>query len=253
MPRLPALAWRPLFDAVFEMNSAATHADFVTAVSSGLHRLVRADTCTFQLLDRERARLRLKMIPDDAFNAAEIAYYTTHAKDMPLVAHWDRTGDTRAVRISDVIGPRAWRRHPHYLNTIKRQGLVHVLALPINVTPTVVAAIAFNRRRPDFTLHDRALLDAFAPHFLLAYARQKDPWRIDDHPVPPDPAETLTARERDVLYWVTEGKQNREIATILGRSLATVQEHVANILRKLHVENRHALTVYALRNRASRR
>ena len=46
---------------------------------------------------------------------------------------------------------------------------------------------------------------------------------------------------------MTEGKQNREIATILGRSLQTVQEHVGNLLRKLDQENRHAATVFALR------
>ena len=57
----------------------------------------------------------------------------------------------------------------------------------------------------------------------------------------------LTPREADVLFWMTEGKQNREIATILGRSLQTVQEHVGNLLRKLDQENRHAATVFALR------
>ena len=163
MQRLSSQVLRPLFDAVFEMNSAANHADFVTAVSSGLHRLVRADTCTFQLFDRANERLRLKMIPDDAFNAEEIAYYSTHAATMPLVAHWDRTGDRRAARMSDVITLREWRKHPHYLNTIRRQGLMRCLALPININSTVVAAIAFNRRRPDFTKQDCALLDAFLP------------------------------------------------------------------------------------------
>ena len=46
---------------------------------------------------------------------------------------------------------------------------------------------------------------------------------------------------------MTEGKQNREISVILGRSLSTIQEHVANILVKLNQENRHAATVFALR------
>jgi len=46
---------------------------------------------------------------------------------------------------------------------------------------------------------------------------------------------------------MVEGKQNREIASILGISLATVQKHVAQIVRKLHAENRHAATVMALR------
>ncbi len=34
---------------------------------------------------------------------------------------------------------------------------------------------------------------------------------------------------------------------ILEISLATVQKHVAHIIRKLHAENRHAATVMALR------
>jgi len=45
---------------------------------------------------------------------------------------------------------------------------------------------------------------------------------------------------------MTEGKQNREIATILGIQLGTVQEYVAKILTKLEQENRHATTVFAI-------
>jgi DNA-binding NarL/FixJ family response regulator len=47
---------------------------------------------------------------------------------------------------------------------------------------------------------------------------------------------------------MTEGKQNPEIAIILGLSLGTVQEHVGNLVRKLGQENRHAATVFALRS-----
>lgn len=60
----------------------------------------------------------------------------------------------------------------------------------------------------------------------------------------------LTVREADVLFWMTEGKQNPEIAIILGLSLGTVQEHVGNLVRKLGQENRHAATVHALRSLA---
>jgi DNA-binding NarL/FixJ family response regulator len=38
------------------------------------------------------------------------------------------------------------------------------------------------------------------------------------------------------------------LIVISGRSLSTVQEHVANILEKLRQENRHAATVFALRS-----
>ena len=50
----------------------------------------------------------------------------------------------------------------------------------------------------------------------------------------------LTARERETLHWITEGKRDREIACILGVSLRTAEHHVASVLQKLSVETRTA-------------
>lgn len=50
----------------------------------------------------------------------------------------------------------------------------------------------------------------------------------------------LTPRECEVMWWVSEGKRNREIAVILGLSSRTVEEHVAHIFRKLQVKTRTA-------------
>lgn len=48
----------------------------------------------------------------------------------------------------------------------------------------------------------------------------------------------LTAREEEIIKWVSEGKTNDEIATILGISSFTVKNHVQRIFRKLDVTNR---------------
>ena len=50
----------------------------------------------------------------------------------------------------------------------------------------------------------------------------------------------LTAREREVLHWVAEGKRDSEIAVILGVSVRTIEQHVRVCLRKLGVETRAA-------------
>jgi len=50
----------------------------------------------------------------------------------------------------------------------------------------------------------------------------------------------LTAREREILAWLAQGKRDGEIASILGVAPATVSKHVENLLRKLHVETRAA-------------
>ena len=56
----------------------------------------------------------------------------------------------------------------------------------------------------------------------------------------------LTAREAEVLYWVIQGKINRDIADILGASPATVKKHLERIHAKLGVETRTAAAAMAL-------
>ena len=57
----------------------------------------------------------------------------------------------------------------------------------------------------------------------------------------------LTARETSILQLVTEGKTNKEIASILFISENTVKIHLRNILEKLHLQNRIQAAVYAVR------
>lgn len=57
----------------------------------------------------------------------------------------------------------------------------------------------------------------------------------------------LTRREAEVLKWVAQGKQNSEIASILGIRTATVRKHVEHILDKLKCETRGAAGLLALR------
>jgi DNA-binding response OmpR family regulator/DNA-binding CsgD family transcriptional regulator len=56
----------------------------------------------------------------------------------------------------------------------------------------------------------------------------------------------LTAREAEVLYWMTEGKTNPEIAIILDSSINTVKKHANNLFAKLGVETRTAAARAAL-------
>lgn len=48
----------------------------------------------------------------------------------------------------------------------------------------------------------------------------------------------ISQREAEILYWISEGKQNKEIAACLNISLFTVQKHTKNIYRKLQVHNK---------------
>jgi DNA-binding NarL/FixJ family response regulator len=65
----------------------------------------------------------------------------------------------------------------------------------------------------------------------------------------PNPAETLSEREMQVLDLMSEGYNNADIAARLFISQNTVKNHVASILTKLGADNRVQAVVQAVRGR----
>jgi DNA-binding CsgD family transcriptional regulator len=64
----------------------------------------------------------------------------------------------------------------------------------------------------------------------------------------PEPGQRLTARERETVQLLAEGKTNKEIADTLGISVRTSEHHRAAILRKLKLHSVADLVRYAIRN-----
>ena len=62
-----------------------------------------------------------------------------------------------------------------------------------------------------------------------------------------DPYDELTARERQVLHLVAEGKTNRRIAEELDLAVKTVDTHRASLMRKLNIHDQTSLVKYAIR------
>jgi len=61
--------------------------------------------------------------------------------------------------------------------------------------------------------------------------------------------ESLSAREKEVLEFITKGLTNKEIGNKLGISENTVKNHLKNILEKLHLENRVQAAAFALQKK----
>ena len=57
----------------------------------------------------------------------------------------------------------------------------------------------------------------------------------------------LTAREAEVLYWLSCGKSNRDIAEILGISLRTADKHLEHVYAKIGVESRSGAAAASVR------
>jgi DNA-binding NarL/FixJ family response regulator len=58
----------------------------------------------------------------------------------------------------------------------------------------------------------------------------------------------LTAREREIVQLLAEGKSNKEVAGVLGISVRTAETHRANIMLKLDLHSIVELVHFAVRN-----
>jgi len=58
----------------------------------------------------------------------------------------------------------------------------------------------------------------------------------------------VTPRERDVVRLIAEGKTSKEIGTILGISVKTVETHRSNLMRKLRLHSVSETVRYAIRH-----
>jgi two-component system, NarL family, response regulator NreC len=73
------------------------------------------------------------------------------------------------------------------------------------------------------------------------YMRQLEQKHVEDT------YELLTAREREILQLVAEGKANKEVAAMLNLSVYTIETHRTHILQKLNLHTVPELILYAVR------
>jgi DNA-binding NarL/FixJ family response regulator len=59
----------------------------------------------------------------------------------------------------------------------------------------------------------------------------------------------LTAREREIVQLLAEGRSNKAVSAVLGISVKTIETHRAAIMRKLGIGSIAELVRYAIRNK----
>lgn len=61
------------------------------------------------------------------------------------------------------------------------------------------------------------------------------------------PADPLSARERQVLQLIAEGKSTKDVASLLGISVKTAESHRSRLMQKLDIHETASLVRYAVR------
>jgi len=91
-----------------------------------------------------------------------------------------------------------------------------------------------------------AAVDALRQHKHYFSTRVSNAVDSPDHPH--SGRSRLTAREREILQLLAEGKSNKEVASLLGIAVNTAEAHRANIMLKLDFHSLAELVLYAIRN-----
>ena len=94
----------------------------------------------------------------------------------------------------------------------------------------------------------RAVRSVHDGHTVLAPEAAGTLVRTRNRPTAVGGLDALTAREREVLAQIAEGRSNREIARLLNMSEKTVKTHVSSVLAKLGVADRTQAALHAVRN-----
>lgn len=92
--------------------------------------------------------------------------------------------------------------------------------------------------------HRRSFFTPKAAEMVLNGFRKRD---IEPN-ANPGVRSRLTAREREIVQLLAEGKSSKEVAVALGISVKTAETHRANIMRKLDIHSVSELVRYAVKN-----
>ena len=145
----------------------------------------------------------------------------------------------------DVISAREWQLNPFRAEVNDPLGFTHVVSFQIDEgeasRDTIFMPVLarsdrkFSEQEIDWLNLTRVILQ---PIFTHIRGREELVKKLRE--VPTKASEMLSPVETQVFHWMSQGKRNKEIATILGRSPRTVEKHVQMILQKTRTETRTA-------------
>lgn len=144
------------------------HEGFIANVVHGLPLLIASDLTAYCEIDpaRQTSRNWLDRPEVDTPEAARI--WQTYMLEMPVLAHYVRTGDGRALRITDFVTQRCFRDTGVYAEHYRPKDLEYVLATWVP-SPQLAIGIGFARDSKDFTDDERTALELLRPHLIQGW------------------------------------------------------------------------------------
>jgi len=180
MARLSERDLHVLLEVLREIYQPRNLEAFPRHAISALLVLVSADVISYNEINLREGRVHGVIEPDHG----EIAQYGSildqHMHEHPLIRYYSKTGDGRAMKISDFLSRRQFHALGLYNEFYRSWGIENLMGVGLPARAPLLIAIGVNRGRPDFTERDRLCLDLLRPHLIQAY-RNAEAVTLSEH------------------------------------------------------------------------
>jgi DNA-binding CsgD family transcriptional regulator len=161
---------RALLELIHESHALADVDSFRKGILPPLRRAVPSAVAVYNELEQGNGRSISLFDPPGSVALDDPAGTLVRLADQnPLSAHYARTRDGRAYKLSDFITRRELHRLDLYREGLEPLGLEHQMAFALPSRPSLAIGIALNRASPDFTERDRTVLNLARPHLIQSY------------------------------------------------------------------------------------
>ena len=163
--------WRALLEFLLRVHSCTEPDRIGEEIALGLRDLFSADVASFNELDTRARRARFVVSPESANFRDSEEILGRFLPKHPFVSHFARNPNSDAVRMSDFMSQREFRRSPLYNEFYRRAAIDRLLGLRFATGPGGEIAIGLCRKTTEFTEHERELMSLLRPHLTQAFER----------------------------------------------------------------------------------
>jgi DNA-binding CsgD family transcriptional regulator len=154
-----------LLELVGEAYSFEDLTQFRSGVLDALIRMVPSDRVGYNEIASDETFA--VMIPE--FDPSVLPTFTALAHENPLIRRFQRTGDGRPYRISDLMDRKSFHGTALYKEFYRHMGIENQVAFSLPSRPQLLVGLALTRERKDYSDREVQLLALARPHLMQAY------------------------------------------------------------------------------------
>ena len=159
-------AFNDCVGAIYQQQDLPTFPSEMLKIAA---RLIASDATAYNEIFTADGRTGQIIIRGMVLKPRHYEAFERHLGEHPLIQHARKHPTHRALRISDVIPNREFRRSTVYNEFFREVGIQSQMAIGIITEPKLLVGIALNRTTSDFSEREKLLLDLLSPHVCRAH------------------------------------------------------------------------------------